>query len=109
MMQEKKVITLSNGGKYLLLHEIGELIPGEGKKYFFAIGVTPDYDLDSNDIIFLVNTQENGEEYVEKVDENDEVYGDLAVLELTATAINNIPGYKEKLKEEMKKIEESGN
>lgn len=105
MMEEKRVITLSNGGRYLLIHDIGEL-EEPGKRYFFAMGVTPDYDLDTEDTLFLCTFKENNEDIVTKVSENSDLYKDLSVLEVISTIMDNIPGYKEQLKEEIAKLEE---
>lgn len=108
MIGEKKVITLSNGGKYLILHEIGELEENALEKYFFAMGVTPEYDLDTEDALFLCVTVENGEEVVTKVDEGSELYKSLSVLEVVSSLIDNVAGYKEQLKKEIEKLKQEG-
>lgn len=106
MMEEKKVITLSNDGKYLLLHDLGQIDGIENERFFFAIGVTPDYDLDTDDIIFLSTYKKNGQDIVKKVSENSEVYKVLSYLEVVTTAMENIPGYKKQLEEEIAKLKE---
>ncbi len=105
MMEEKRVITLSNGGKYLLIHEIGELEENDGKRYFFAMGVTPDYDLDTEDTLFLCTFKENGEDIVTKVSESTDLYKELSMLEIVSTLMDNVSGYKEQLREEIEKLE----
>ena len=104
-MKEKRVITLSNGGKYLLIHDIGELDKEDGKRYFFAMGVTPDYDLDPDDTLFLCTYKENSEDIVMKVDEDTSLYHDLTVFENISAIIDNIPSYREQLKKEVTKIQ----
>lgn len=104
ILEEKRLITLSNGGRYLLVNDLGEIEGEEGKKFFFAIGVTPDYDLDINDIIFLATFQEDGETVVTRVDEGTKLYNTLSYLEVVSTAMENIPGYKEQLMEEIDKL-----
>lgn len=104
-MEEKKVITLSNDGKYLLLHDLGEIDGIEGERFFFAMGVTPDYDLDTDDIIFLSTYKRNGQDIVKKVSEDSEVYKILSYLEVVTTAMDNIPGYKKQLEEEIEKLQ----
>ncbi len=106
MMKEKKVITLSNDGKYLLLHDLGEIDGNEGVKYFFAIGVTPDYELDTEDIIFLSTYKKDGKDIVKKVSENTNEYKLLSYLEIVSSALENIPGYKKQLEAEISKLEE---
>ena len=105
MMEEKRVITLSNGGRYLLIHDLGTL-EENNIKYFFAIGVTPDYDLDTEDIIFLSTYKKDGQDVVKKVSENSETYKKLSYLEIVSTAIDNVPGYKQELAEQLQKLEE---
>lgn len=104
ILEEKRLITLSNNGKYLLVNDLGEIEGEEGKRFFFAIGVTPDYDLDITDIIFLATFQENGETVVTRVDEGTELYNALSYLEVVATAIESIPEYKQQLIEEINKL-----
>ena len=106
MMEEKKVITLSNDGKYLLLHDLGQIEEVGNERFFFAIGVTPDYDLDTDDIIFLSTYKKNGQDIVKKVSENSEVYKMLSYLEVVTTAMENIPEYKKQLEEEIEKLKE---
>lgn len=104
ILEEKRIITLSNDGKYLLVNDLGEIEGEEGKKFFFAIGVTPDYELDINDIIFLATFQKNGETVVTRVDEGTEIYNTLSYLEVVSTAMENIPEYKQQLIEELNKL-----
>ncbi len=106
MMEEKRVITLSNGGRYLLIHDLGKLEEENDKKYFYAIGVTPDYDLDPEDIVFLSTYKKDNQDVVKKVSENSDTYKKLAYLEIVSTAIDNVPGYKQELAEQIKKLEE---
>ena len=105
MMEEKKVITLSNDGKYLLLHDLGEIDGIENERFFFAMGVTPDYDLDTEDVIFLSTYKRDSQDIVKKVSENSELYKILSYLEVVSTAMDNIPGYKKQLEEEIKKLQ----
>jgi len=107
-MKEKRIITLSNGGKYLLLHDMGELEGFEGRKFFFAIGVTPDYDLDREDVIFLSTYQLNGKDMVQRVSESSKEYQTLSLLEVVSTAMENIPNYKAQLEEELEKLRKQG-
>lgn len=108
MIGERKVITLSNGGKYLIIHEIGKLDENEKERYFFAMGVTPEYDLDTEDALFLSVCSENGEEIVTKVDEDTELYKSLSVLEVVSSLMDNVSGYKEQLQKEIEKMEQEG-
>lgn len=106
MMQEKKVITLSNDGKYLLLHDLGEMDGFEGQKFFYAVGVTPDYELDPEDFVFLSTYKRDGQDIVKKVSENTELYKTLSLLEVVSVAMDNIPGYQKQLEEELSKMEQ---
>lgn len=106
MLEEKKVITLSNDGKYLIIHKIGKLDNEPDKEYFFAIGVTPDWDLDIDDTVFLCTYKENGVDLVTKVREESTLYKELSVLEIMSTIMDNVSGYKEQLKKEIEKMEE---
>lgn len=106
MMQEKKVITLSNNGKYLLLHDLGELDGFEGQKFFYAVVVTPDYEIDKDDFIFISTYKKNNQDIVKKVSENTDLYKTLSLLEVVSVAMDNIPGYQKQLEEELAKLEQ---
>lgn len=105
VLEEGRIITLENNGKYFLATDIGELEENSGKKYFFAVGVTQDYKIDLDDIIFIETYKENENYIAEKVDENSELYATLAQLQVTKEAILNVPGFAEKLQQVMENAE----
>lgn len=109
ILEEQRLITLSNDGRYLLVNDLGEIEGEEGKRFFLAIGVTPDYDLDISDIIFLETFKENDETVVTRVNEGTELYNTLSFLEVVSTAMENIPDYKEQLAKEINRLNNESN
>ena len=102
MMQENNAITLDNGKKYLLLHDLEEI---NGKRYFYAIGLKEDESLDMNDAIFFEVTNEDGAEYVEKVDPTTDLYKTLTAIEFIDSKIDEDPSYEKALEEFVATIE----
>ncbi len=101
-MQENNIITLANGGRYLLLHDLEDV---EGQRYFYAVGVTPNYEIDAEDNLFFLVTEENGKTLIEKVDPQSELYQKLLTIELVDSSVENVPGFKERFDEFMQVME----
>lgn len=107
MIQAHSLITLSNGGRYLLIDEINEVEGQKDKRFFFSMGVNPDDTLDHEDTIFLAYYKNNFGDYVmEKVDETSDLYTSLSLMETISVAMDNIPGYTKKLEEEIEKLQQ---
>lgn len=109
MMKEENIITLDNGARYLLLHDLDEI---DGKRFFYAVGITPDDDIDSEDSLFFEVFEEDGETSVEKVDPESEVYKTLLTIELVDASLEaDVPGVKEQVEQFVEDMEarESGN
>ncbi len=102
MIKENNVITIDSGERYLLLHNLEEI---EGKNYYYAIGVKDDDSLDETDVVFFEVTEEDGSEYVEKVDPTSEIYKTLTAIEYIDSRIDEDPSYEEKLDEFVTSIE----
>ena len=102
MMKENNVITIDSGERYLLLHNLEEI---EGKNYYYAIGVKDDDSLDETDVVFFEVTEEDGAEYVEKVNPTSEIYKTLTAIEYIDSRIDEDPSYEEKLDEFVASIE----
>lgn len=107
VVTEKKVITLANGSKYYILDDLGN--PGDEPeiKYLFAIGITPDWDFDSEDIIFIKNYQENGNQMVVKVSENDPMYEQISNIEAIKVRLETDPKFRNELEKNLSELEES--
>ena len=105
IIEEGSVITLGNGAEYILAHEIGELEGLEGK-YYFSVGITQNDKLNIDDITFLqIRETENGP-IAKNLEKTSEIYQMLACLEITKILIESLPGYKNKLANEFKKVEQ---
>lgn len=102
---EDYVITLSNEGRYYLVHELSDYAE-DGSRYFSAIGVNNDDTFDLEDTIFLQNYERDGQQIFKKVNEDSSLYKELAVYETAITAMESIPGYAKKLEEELAKSSE---
>ena len=64
-MQERDVITLSEGLDYLLVSEIEH----ESEKYFLAMGIDQNNIYIEDHCFFKVGIDEKGEEYLEEVED----------------------------------------
>lgn len=102
IIAEEYVITLSNDGRYYLIHELSDYVE-DGSRYFSAIGVNNDDTFDLEDTIFLQNYERDGQQIFEKVDEENPLYKELAVYETAIAAMESIPGYAKKIEEEIAK------
>lgn len=98
MLKENNVITLDSGERYLLLHELENV---EGKNYFYAIGVQDDDNLDKDDLQFFEVSIEDGEELVEVVDPETELFKTLTAIEFIDSKIDEDPSYEKYLDEIM--------
>lgn len=108
MMKEENVITLEDDSRYLLLHDLEEI---DGKRYFYAVGVTPDDELNMKDNLFFEVIEENGQTLVDKVDPNSDVYKKLITIELVDASVDLIPGAREQVEQFIDDMDarESGN
>lgn len=104
---EKKVITLSNQKKYYILDDLGAPEDEENTKYLFAIGITPEWNFDTNEIIFIKYYQEDGKDMVMIVDEDDPMYEKVSNLEAVRVRIENDPKFRNELENSLEKLEES--
>ncbi len=93
-MKENIIITLETGARYLLLHELNDI---DGKNYFFAVGITDDDSLDEKETVFFEVTTENGEELVEKVDPESDLYKTLITIEYADSRLDEDPSFAPKL------------
>jgi len=106
---EEMIVTINGDIRYLLYHELTDLIENPDARYFTAIGLYDDDTIDLDDIIFLKNYEENGNQIFEKVSRKDQIFNSLAIFETTIDASEVIPGYAKKLAEAVKKWQESSN
>ena len=96
------VITLDDDREYLLVEEYEY----EDNKYFLAIGLLADGNLNSKDYKFFLHTNENDEDYVEEVqDENmlktlTGMLGIDVILEADPKNVDELDKFFEKYKEE---------
>lgn len=104
MLKENNVITLDNGERYLLLHNLENI---NDKNYYYAIGVKNDDDLDKDDLVFFEVSIEDGEELVEKVDQNSELFKTLTAIEFIDSKLDEDPSYEKYLDEFIKDMEKT--
>lgn len=96
MIKENMIITLETGGRYLLLHEINEI---DNKKYYYAVGVTEDDDINQKDTVFFEAEEENGESSVTMVDPASDIYKALTAIELFDSKVEDDPRFEARLDE----------
>jgi len=104
IIEEGTEITLANGGRYYLVHEIGELEGYEGN-YFFAAGITKNEKINTNDIAFIRITNNDGKTMAKKIGKNNEIYALLSSLEITSVLMESIPGFKDRLIADLPKLD----
>ena len=85
-MQERDVITLSEGLDYLLVSEIEH----ESEKYFLAMGIDQDNLYIEDHCFFKVLKDEKGEEYLEEV-EDEKLLKILYLLITTEASLEEYP------------------
>ncbi len=102
MMKEDNVITLANGGRYLLLHNLGDV---DGKNYFYAVGMSPDNEIEADDNLFFEVTENDGNTIVVKVDESSDTYKKLLTIELVDSTLENFPNFADKVEEFIKTMD----
>lgn len=107
VITEKKVITLSNGTRYYILDDLGSPEDEPNTKYLFAIGITPDWDFDSDNIIYIKNYKEDGKEMVVFVEEDDPMYEKVSNLEAVRVRLENDPKFRNELEKSLERLEES--
>jgi len=86
-MQERDVITLSEGLDYLLVSEIEH----ESEKYFLAMGIDQNNFYIEDHCFFKVGKDENGKEYLEEVEDKKL----LKILYLIVTTEEGLKAYPE--------------
>ena len=103
MVKEEYIISTDNGGKYLIVKEIDE---DEKGKYFFAVGITDDYEIDYENIIIFRAEKKGEQEIVTALDENTDEYQELMATYYVKIACEYIPGARKKAEEIIKQLEE---
>ncbi len=105
ILEENRILTLASGGRYLLTTDIGELEGYGDSRYFQAVGVTNEDDLDLEDIIFVKTYKENEEYYIEKVSKEDEEYQVLNIANAVKNIVDMYPQMKDALAKALLKDE----
>lgn len=85
-MQEKDVITLSEGLDYLLVKEIEH----ENEKYFLAMGIDQDNIYIEDHCFFKVLKNEKDEEYLEEIEE-EKLLRSLYLIMATEESLDEFP------------------
>lgn len=96
-INESDIITLDDGTNLLIIDEINEF----GGTYYLAVGIDDD-TVNFDNIMYLEETIEDGDVFVEPVD-NIVLFKKLGALSLTKLSIDNIPGLGEALLNELEK------
>lgn len=106
ILEENRIITLESGGRYFLSTDLGKLESYGENHYFQAVGVTPDDDLDLDDIIFLKTYKENEDYIVERVEQNTEEYDLLNAANIIKNIIDIYPNMKETFTKALEQFKE---
>ena len=101
-MKPSDIITLEDDREYLLTEEYEY----EDNKYFLAVGLFPDGAMNKEDFKFFLHTTQNGEDFVEEVEDEKllkTLVGLLGIdvaLEADPKNIEELDKFFDKLKEE---------
>ncbi len=104
IIEEETVIILDDGNQYYLAHEIGELEGFPNKTFYFSVGITEDEKINIDDVCFIQIEKENGDIYATKVPQDSEEFDILVTLETLVTAVEEDPTIKDKITEELDKL-----
>ncbi len=103
MVEEQRIITGENGGKYLIVKEIDK---DEEGKYVFALGVNSKYEIDYENPIIFKAEKEGDQEFITALDENTEEYQELIATYALKIMCEYVPGVKQKAEQIIKQLEE---
>ena len=103
MVEEQRIITASNGGKYLIVKEIDK---DEEGKYFFALGVTKDYEIDYDNTIIFKAEKEGDQEFVTALDPESPEYEELMSVYFLKIMCEYVPGAKQEAERIIKQLAE---
>jgi hypothetical protein len=103
MVEEERIITGENGGKYLIVKEIENDVNG---RFFFALGINDNYEIDYDNNIIFKAEKDGDAEYVTALDENSEEFQELTATYALKIMSEYVPGVKQKAEEIIKKLEE---
>lgn len=101
-MEEGIIVTLENGSRYYL---VKETIDDEAhKKYFLAVGITDQDDINYTEIALFNAEEENGEEYLTRIDPKSQEYVNIITEQFYDNIIEENPGVEESLLASLEKI-----
>ena len=91
VIEEGIIIKLEDDFEYLIIKDIGEIEEYRGKKYYLAVGLTPDEKIKTNDVIYIALEKENEDYFVSKVEEKPEIHDLLNFVDLLETIVEEHP------------------
>ena len=105
MVEVGNIITLDDGSEY---HLIDKNI-FDGKEYFFAVGATDLDEVVYDDILFFEKIVEDGEEYVERVEEDTAIFNLLKNWQFIKSTFDIVPGAKQMFQDYIDDLEKKLN
>ena len=101
-MEEGIIVTLENGARYYLVRET--IDEEANKKYFLAVGITDQDDINYTEIALFNAEEEKGEEYLTRIDPNTQEYVNIITEQFYDNIIDENPGVEESLIASLEKI-----
>jgi len=101
-MEEGIIVTLENGSRYYLIKETND--EETHKKYFLAVGITDQDDINYTEIALFHAEKEGDDEYLTRLDPNSQEYLNIITEQFYDNLIEENPGIEDGLLESLEKI-----
>lgn len=105
VIEEGTIIKLEDDFEYLIIEDFGELSEYPGKKYYLAVGLTPDEKIKINDVIYIALEKDGEDYYISKVEEKTEIHDLLNLVDLLKDIIEEHPELEKTIYELLDKYE----
>lgn len=100
-MEEGIIVTLENGSRYYLIKETTD--QEVGKKYFLAVGITDEDDIDYTEVALFNAEREGEDEYLTRIDPKSQEYLNIITEQFYDNLVEENPSIKDQL---LKRLEE---
>ncbi len=101
-MEEGIIVTLENGSRYYLIKETRD--EETNKKYFLAVGITDQDDINYTEIALFLAEKEGNDEYLTRLDPSSQEYINIITEQFYDNLIEENPGIEDALIESLEKI-----
>ena len=101
-MEEGIIVTLENGSRYYLVKET--IDEEANKRYFLAVGITDQDDINYTEIALFLAETEGEEEYLTKIDPKSQEYVNIITEQFYDNLIDENPGIEDGLMASLEKI-----